>query len=324
MVLLASVALGLGACVDLTQPQLLACASNCGDASTDGRAASSPDASDDPLEQIDRSSSSTDVPTLSQSDAADPADTTSSQHLDSSVAAHADVATMVDVPSADSRPPMDPLKDGLVAHWPFDEGTGLKAADRSGNNNHGTLTAGVTWVNGAIGKAISYDTSDDEVTTTAVRATNLTGAVTISAWYNSSTSPTEFASLVSRNVGVNVRGYLLRNVRGENFEFLVSPDCTAEVNVQDTTIPPTGRWVHVVGVFDPGRALNLYIDGALVAQRLITFTKQCSNDFPVGIGNRPPGANGGDVFRGYLDDIRIYERALPASDVLALFRLKAA
>lgn len=39
-------------------------------------------------------------------------------------------------------------ESGLVAHWKFDEGTGVTAADASGNANHGTLVNGPIWVPG--------------------------------------------------------------------------------------------------------------------------------------------------------------------------------
>ena len=42
--------------------------------------------------------------------------------------------------------PMD--NAGLVGYWNFEEGTGLKAFDKSGNGFNGTLTNGPTWLIG--------------------------------------------------------------------------------------------------------------------------------------------------------------------------------
>jgi hypothetical protein len=49
---------------------------------------------------------------------------------------------------------------GLVGYWSFNEGTGTKATDFSGNSNTWTLTAGPMWTNGKRGKALSFDGSD--------------------------------------------------------------------------------------------------------------------------------------------------------------------
>ena len=40
--------------------------------------------------------------------------------------------------------------EGLVAYWPFDEGSGDTAFDASGNGNDGVLNGGPAWVEGQI------------------------------------------------------------------------------------------------------------------------------------------------------------------------------
>jgi type II secretory pathway pseudopilin PulG len=57
---------------------------------------------------------------------------------------------------------------GLVGYWSFDEGSGNIARDYSGNGNNGTLynfnfTATSGWVDGKVGKALSFDGVDDYV-----------------------------------------------------------------------------------------------------------------------------------------------------------------
>jgi hypothetical protein len=37
------------------------------------------------------------------------------------------------------------IRNGLVGHWPLNEGQGTTAYDRSGNGNDGTLIGGPTW-----------------------------------------------------------------------------------------------------------------------------------------------------------------------------------
>ena len=60
--------------------------------------------------------------------------------------------------AAISKPPSNL---GLVGYWSFNEGKGVTSSDFSGNGNKGTLTnmQGNPWVNGRLGKALSFDGS---------------------------------------------------------------------------------------------------------------------------------------------------------------------
>ena len=49
----------------------------------------------------------------------------------------------------------------LVGHWKFDEGSGTKAYDSSGNGNDGTFNGNPKWVAGHFGTAVEFDGSDD-------------------------------------------------------------------------------------------------------------------------------------------------------------------
>jgi len=76
----------------------------------------------------------------------------------------------------------------------------------------------------------------------------------------------------------------------------------------------TGHWYHIVGVHDRG-SNRLYIDGELqdtVTHRMWTHPTQ-----PVHIGRK-----GTDeawfFFRGAIDDVRIYDRALDAAEIREL------
>ena len=70
-----------------------------------------------------------------------------------------------------SKPPSNL---GLVGYWRFNEGTSTTASDASGNRNNGKLTnfpspvpfsssVNSGWTNGRLGKALSFDGSNDYV-----------------------------------------------------------------------------------------------------------------------------------------------------------------
>lgn len=79
-------------------------------------------------------------------------------------------------------------------------------------------------------------------------------------------------------------------------------------------VAPTGangsRWTHLAGTYD-GSTLRLYVDGAEVASRAAPGGLAAS-DGPLRIGG-----NGlwSEWFRGSIDDVRVYARALSAAEV---------
>ena len=69
----------------------------------------------------------------------------------------------------------------LVGFWSFEDGSGTVATDFSGSGKTGTLTGGPTWVDGKIGKALSFSGSGQYVDmgTSPITGTN---AFTLSSW----------------------------------------------------------------------------------------------------------------------------------------------
>ncbi|MFQ6120757.1 MAG: hypothetical protein ACE5KE_12850 [Methanosarcinales archaeon] len=57
-----------------------------------------------------------------------------------------------------------PDRNGTVAYWTFDEGSGNIAHDISGNGNDGSVY-GASWTSGKVGKALDFDGSNDYVDT---------------------------------------------------------------------------------------------------------------------------------------------------------------
>lgn len=78
----------------------------------------------------------------------------------------------------------------------------------------------------------------------------------------------------------------------------------------------SGVWQHVMGVYD-GTSFRLYLDGVLVAiSRRETPAVSRANRLPLCIGESAPGR--GWRYRGLMDDLRIYQRALAPAEVAAL------
>src|SRR5206468_7980455 len=85
---------------------------------------------------------------------------------------------------------------GLVAAYAFDEGAGPTVTDNSGNNNTGTLGAGVTWTpDGRFGSALVFNGSS-LVTVPASPSLNLAAGMTLEAWVYPTTTPTSWRTVL--------------------------------------------------------------------------------------------------------------------------------
>src|SRR5690606_10293605 len=79
--------------------------------------------------------------------------------------------------------------------------------------------------------------------------------------------------------------------------------------------PSDGQaWVHVAATYD-GSVMRLYIDGQEDSSKPLASPAISANDSPLSIG-RDLGGTGS--FTGTLDDVRVYNAALAASDVAEL------
>lgn len=194
---------------------------------------------------------------------------------------------------------------GMLAGWSFDEGQGSTAFDESGNGWDGTILGGATWVPGAHGTAISLDGVDDFVDTQAFVLSGRS-AFTLSAWIRPQ-SPGSQVGIVGQNDAIE-------------FGF------DTPVNLKLSTLNggavirsypyPSGEWHHVAATGD-GSRLILYLDGAAVDSTADPTSDYGSSSYPVRIG--------GDVFdpvggflHGALDDVLIFDSALPASTIAFL------
>ncbi|MFA6994532.1 MAG: LamG domain-containing protein, partial [Candidatus Paceibacterota bacterium] len=201
---------------------------------------------------------------------------------------------------------------GLVGYWNFDEGSGTIAKDTSGNGRNGTLTNGPVWTSGKVGGALSFDGSNDAVNTSG-NSPSLAGNFTISIWtrwnqfqnyggivfnYTGGTAPyfNFFLSSYPSTIGFNLsNGVTIQNLS----------QSYASVNIA------TNNW-YLLDVVVDGSFVRFYVNGTL-AQSAPQTVSSIGGSFPFSISHSV------NPFNGSLDDARIYNRALSASEISALY-----
>ena len=198
--------------------------------------------------------------------------------------------------------------DGPAVEWNFD-GQGDVARDSSGNG-HDAQIHGATRVRQADGFALNLDGFDDHVNGGESTSLGVGGPVTIETWIK----PTQRGHGESMLFGENYATYCMTYYSGTTCCWYIGSGANS-VNAK----LELGEWNHVAATFD-GTHLELWINGRLARSRESKFkTYEPEGRFRMGTKGRPDLPK----FKGLLDRVRIYRRALSGDEVVAHFKDEA-
>jgi glucose/arabinose dehydrogenase len=203
-----------------------------------------------------------------------------------------------------------PPPGGLVGAWAFDEPSGASAIDASGRGNTGTIS-GATRTTGHSGGGLSFDGVNDWVTVADAASLDLTSAMTLEAWVR----PAALAG--------SWRTVVLKEQTGQLAYALYAASDTASrpsANVFTNTdhgllgpsALPLGAWAHLAMTWD-GATVRMYVNGTQVSSAALTGTAFASTG-PLRIGGNNVWS---EWFSGVIDDVRVYSRALSATEIAA-------
>jgi Concanavalin A-like lectin/glucanases superfamily/Glycosyl hydrolases family 2, sugar binding domain/Glycosyl hydrolases family 2 len=206
-------------------------------------------------------------------------------------------------------PPGTPGLTG-VGYWPMDEGSGTVTADAAGDHD-GTLVNGPTWTPGTSGSAVQFNGTNQYVDTGAA-ILDTTGSYTTTAWVKLD-SLGAFATAVSQDGDPHSAFFLQYSGADNRFAFSF-----AGVRALAPTAPETGRWYHLAGVRDlTTGSLTLYVDGQKAGTANACLGEGSSGHTV--IGRAKFNGNPVDYWRGAVDQVRVYDRALSAAEVAQLY-----
>jgi hypothetical protein len=199
---------------------------------------------------------------------------------------------------------------GLVAYWDFNEGSGSFISDRTGGGRNATITGTPNWVAGIAGG-------------TGLR---FSGANT-----NYASSPSAFPDMTAQTISLWVYLDQIKQtcfIQESNFEAGRDNELSMEANGQVTYRTRdeltdihgskarllTGRWYHLAATATP-TTVRLYVNGALDTVKTGNFNLS-GYHHQIQIGRKYDGrTNYGFNPNGVLDEIKLYNRALSASEI---------
>lgn len=238
----------------------------------------------------------------------------------SDVTAPLDVADVVqptpDASDGGCPPNGDPT---LLAYYRFDEGSGNIVKDCSGNGFDGVLLTqpdGGSWTQGHSGSAIRVDGTAGCVEIGAPPKLVLSQAITATAWVRVDqyvslgyiVGKTKDASYFGWRIAGDTPAVITWDVPYGNLDGGGGPSASASNQ-------PSGMWMHVAATFAANDTIALYINGSQVASSSVSSAILDDSQATVRIGCR---ADTSLFFVGLIDEVRIYGRALPASEIATL------
>ena len=216
------------------------------------------------------------------------------------------------------------LTSGLVAWYPLDG----NASDMSGNSRHGTIYGSNPTEDrhGKMNGAYNFDGIDDYIKINHDKAFNHL-PLSISAWFNSKGNSGQ-AGIVSKYWAAHWNGWQIMDFDGDLVPWYLSSYSPRNVVIGKygeskafETKTPLNSWSHATVVFSEGGG-TLYLNGK--EDDSMKWTGKASaptTSQPVTIGLYQGASNG--YFKGSIDDVRIYDRALSEEEVLALYELES-
>ncbi len=214
-----------------------------------------------------------------------------------------------------------------VIDWHFDESEGQVVADCMGPGNDGQLGSTLSedgsdpaWIDGVFGSALRFDGIDDYVAITNSRPLE-PSTLTVELWTRAS-SPGTYDYLVGKGVDhCRASSYSLYTGSNGGLHFYIwsvtdgvsfAPSVSAAIW--------NDRWHHVAGTYD-GETVRLYVDGAEIgtgagAQGNIRYGLPTDDRLHIGASPRAT-CHSLTYFSGDIDEVRIWNRALSASEIAA-------
>jgi len=208
--------------------------------------------------------------------------------------------------------------ENMVALWCFDEGSGDILHDSSGNENHGELKEGPTWVNGMFDGGLQFDGVDDYVEVPHSESLDTTEAISIVLWAKLTEYPAGELDLLDKGpldagscqyylsceggdqaYSLNWRGQSWHG--GDNFNSPLMNDI---------------EWHHVAATYDMAAdEVKVYVDGD--CNEYTSSDDMVRGEHRLVIGG-PRNLDATYAYKGIMDELAIFNVALTEDEIQSL------
>jgi hypothetical protein len=220
--------------------------------------------------------------------------------------------------SNDASTDAGPIDPSLVAWWQFEDDPADNVTDMIGMDAT-CVTTCPTRVPGPRGTAYQFDGIDDALVTPDEARFRITTG-TVAMWFRLDGWPTQsdFAVIIGKpysTASLNSWELFFYGEGPSSAQLQGGGDSNAGIYTQSPWAEGLGTWVHLALTWAPS-SIHVYVDAVEVAQSgAITIT---FDSHPLAIGADLSDTLWSRFVAASFDDLRIYDRVLPLSELAAL------
>lgn len=229
------------------------------------------------------------------------------------------------------------IGDGLVAYYTCNDAAGAALGDRSGHGNNGVIRGAARWVKGPFGSALGLNGEDAYVDCGVKPGLNISRRGAILLWFRpigdcqgGLVGWTKGAGDLNQRLVLSLNTLKQNRSRGElvykELGLYMSDGRDFErpfiSNFHEAFFPSPEKWLFYAVTFD-GRQLDIYLDGVLTYTRFQNLVPDLT-DASLWLGRCAGMGGSSDYFKGLLDEVRIYNRALSEQEVHRVYMQSAA
>jgi hypothetical protein len=173
-----------------------------------------------------------------------------------------------------------------------------------------------------VGRAFDLNGTSQYVDVPDSDSLNPTQCITVEAWiYPKSPLDPVAAPIIKKAGGGGPwgqdNGYALELLGAEEVRFGVCVDENETWNITGSAPLTPDKWSHVAGVYD-GAHVSFYLNGELVGTPLAASGRIMPSHRPLQIGH--DASNPERYFHGLIDEARVYNTALSAAQIQAIYK----
>jgi hypothetical protein len=219
------------------------------------------------------------------------------------------------------------LNDGMVGYWKFDEGAGTMVTESMGNVIPGVFELDPVWTHET--PDVNFETPYSLLFNGTPQQRVLLESISSPYRYDIQTGDMTVSVWVKKTDASNGGRVIARDQCGDHslWEIQGNADGTYHVRMKGSNFASTGNVyssVHPINVWlmltlvKTSTRLSIYVNGILEGTATHALSFSANTQAELYVGNRKdcqPAAS----FAGYIDDIRLYSRALSSSEIQALY-----
>lgn len=222
------------------------------------------------------------------------------------------------------------LNSGLVGNWSFDGKDIINGVmrDTSGYNNHGNfsgISTSTFYVAGKVAQAGNFDGVDDYLAVpdhSSLQAT-LTTPFSLSFWFKIPMNGSADQSIATKFNGS--QGYRVYTSSSDAKLYFVITNSDSSFQIVSANALNDGQW-HYATIIYSGNSnrsgMSMYIDELpAVVGTDSPISSTISNTSTLYLGTSYTAGN--EFLKGYLDNVKLYNRALSGSEIQQLYRIGA-